>query len=95
MAATPVVKVFLMLVARRKDSWETPSRPAMDPDSTVAPAARLVNNELMSFLQAMHCFKPEVSNSPVPTSPHTSCDAYFWESCNRRAALVDAGFGLA
>ncbi|TNN86788.1 hypothetical protein EYF80_002971 [Liparis tanakae] len=41
MAATPVVKVFLMLVARRKDSWETPSRPAMDPDSTVAPAARL------------------------------------------------------
>lgn len=51
MAATPVVKVFLMLVARRKDSWETPSRPAIEPDSTVAPAARPMNNELMIFLQ--------------------------------------------
>ncbi len=49
-AATPVVKVFLMLVARRKDSWETPSRPAMEPDRTVAPAARLMNKELMIFL---------------------------------------------
>lgn len=50
-AATPVVKVFLMLVARRKDSWETPSRPAMEPDKTVAPAALLMTSELMFFLQ--------------------------------------------
>lgn len=54
-AATPVVKVFLMLVARRKDSWETPSRPAIDPDSTVAPPARLINNELMTFLEEIQC----------------------------------------
>ena len=50
-AATPVVKVFLMLVARRKDSWETPSRPAMEPDKTVAPPLRLMTSELMIFLQ--------------------------------------------
>lgn len=50
-AATPVVKVFLMLVALRSDSWETPSRPAMEPDNTVAPPGLLINNELMIFLQ--------------------------------------------
>lgn len=55
-AATPVVKVFLMLVARRKDSWETPSRPAMEPERTVAPLVRLMNNELMIFLQETHNF---------------------------------------
>lgn len=51
MAATPVVNVFLMLLALRKDSCETPSRPAMDPARTVAPPARLINSELMIFLQ--------------------------------------------
>lgn len=49
-AATPVVKVFLMLVARRRASWELPSRPAMEPDSTVAPLARPINSPLMFFL---------------------------------------------
>lgn len=55
-AAMPVVKVFLMLVARRKDSWEIPSRPAMDPDRTLVPPALLMNKELMIFLQDMKCF---------------------------------------
>lgn len=50
-AAMPVVKVFLMLVARRRASWETPSRPAMEPDSTVAPPERPMNRPLMFFLQ--------------------------------------------
>lgn len=50
-AATPVVKVFLMLVARRKVSWETPSRPAMEPDRMVAPPPRLINRPLMFFLE--------------------------------------------
>lgn len=50
MAATPVVKVFLMLVVRRNPSWEAPSRPAMEPDEAVAPTVRLVNSELMIFL---------------------------------------------
>lgn len=50
-AATPVVKVFLMLVARRKASWETPSRPAMEPDRVVAPPPRLINRPLMFFLE--------------------------------------------
>ena len=59
-AATPVVKVFLMLVARRRDSWETPSRPAMEPDRTVAPAARLMNNELMIFLQETNYFSLQI-----------------------------------
>lgn len=49
-AAMPVVKVFLMLVARRKASWEPPSRPAMEPDSTVAPPERPINSPLMFFL---------------------------------------------
>lgn len=50
-AAMPVVKVFLMLVARRKASWEPPSRPAMEPESTVAPPARPRNKLLIIFLQ--------------------------------------------
>lgn len=49
-AAMPVVKVFLMLVARRSASCEPPSRPAMDPESTVAPPARPRNRLLMIFL---------------------------------------------
>ncbi|TNN80785.1 hypothetical protein EYF80_009019 [Liparis tanakae] len=48
--ATPVVKVFLMLVARRRASWELPSKPAMEPDNTVAPLARPMNSPLMFFL---------------------------------------------
>lgn len=63
-AATPVVKVFLMLVARRKDSWETPSRPAMEPDRTVAPPARLMNNELMIFLQETYYFSLKFCENP-------------------------------
>lgn len=50
-AAMPVVKVFLMLVARRKASWEPPSRPAIEPESTVALPARPRNRLLMIFLQ--------------------------------------------
>lgn len=58
-AATPVVKVFLMLVARLRDSWETPSRPAMELDRTAVPPTRFMNNELMIFLQETHrCRKP-------------------------------------
>lgn len=49
-AAMPVVKVFRMLVARRSASWEPPSRPAMEPDSTVALPARPRNRLLMIFL---------------------------------------------
>lgn len=50
-AAMPVVKVFLMLVARRKASWEPPSRPAIEPESTVALPARPRNRLLMIFLE--------------------------------------------
>lgn len=49
-AATPVVKVFRMLVARRSASCEPPSRPAMEPESTVALPARPRNRLLMIFL---------------------------------------------
>lgn len=46
----PVVKVFRMLVARRRASCEPPSRPAMEPESTVALPARPRNRLLMIFL---------------------------------------------
>lgn len=81
-AATPVVKVFLMLVARRKDSWETPSRPAMEPDRTVAPPARLMNNELMIFLQETRYLSRKFCKNPssnevilhvTPSQRYTSC----------------------
>lgn len=49
-AAIPVVKVFRMLVARRSASCEPPSRPAMEPESTVAPPARPRNRLLIIFL---------------------------------------------
>lgn len=49
-AAMPVVKVFRTLVARRSASWDPPSRPAMEPDSTVALPARPRNRLLMIFL---------------------------------------------
>lgn len=49
-AAMPVVKVFRMLVARRSASCEPPSKPAMEPDSTVALPARPRNRLLMIFL---------------------------------------------
>lgn len=49
-AAMPVVKVFRMLVARRSASCEPPSRPAMEPDSTVVLPARPRNRLLMIFL---------------------------------------------
>lgn len=50
MAAIPVVKVFRMLVARRSANCEPPSRPAMEPESTVALPARPRNRLLMIFL---------------------------------------------
>lgn len=102
-AATPVVKVFLTLVARRMDSWETPSRPAMEPDKTVAPATRLMHNELMIFLKdnqylalkfIIH-WRNISSNKPTKIYSSCMCDAYFWESCKRLVALVKAGFCLA
>ena len=49
-AAIPVVKVFRMLVARRSANCEPPSRPAMEPESTVALPARPRNRLLMIFL---------------------------------------------
>lgn len=49
-AAMPVVKVFRMLVARRRASCEPPSRPAMDPESTMVLPARPRNRLLMIFL---------------------------------------------
>lgn len=49
-AAMPVVKVFRMLVARRRASCEPPSRPAMEPESTVVLPARPRNRVLMTFL---------------------------------------------
>lgn len=49
-AAMPVVKVFRMLVARRSASCEPPSRPAMEPESTVALPARPRNRLLIIFL---------------------------------------------
>lgn len=49
-AATPVVKVFRMLVARRRASCEPPSSPATEPDSTSAELPRPANRLLMIFL---------------------------------------------
>lgn len=97
-AATPVVKVFLMLVARRKDNWETPSSPAMEPDRTVAPPARLMNSELMIFLQETEKLiriHSEALSATAPKRRRFPFDAYFWESCRRLAALLEAGFCLA
>lgn len=55
-----------MLVARLRDSWETPSRPAMELDRTVVPPARFMNSELMIFLQETHrCRKPFSVIRPV------------------------------
>lgn len=51
-AATPVVKVLRMLVARRRASWEPPSSPATEPDSTSADPPRPANKLLMIFLQS-------------------------------------------
>lgn len=50
-AATPVVKVLRMLVARRRASWEPPSSPATEPDSTSADPPRPANRLLITFLQ--------------------------------------------
>lgn len=50
-AATPVVKVFLMLVALRRASCDPPSSPAIEPDKTVAPPERPINKPLIFFLQ--------------------------------------------
>lgn len=49
-AATPVVKVLRMLVARRRASWDPPSNPATEPDSTSADPPRPANRLLMTFL---------------------------------------------
>ncbi len=50
-AATPVVKVFLMLVALRRANCDPPSSPAIEPDKTVAPPERPINKPLIFFLQ--------------------------------------------
>lgn len=54
-AATPVIKVFLMLEALRRVMLEAPSKPAME-SNTVDPPGLLMNNELMIFLQDIQCF---------------------------------------
>lgn len=63
-AATPVVKVLRMLVARRRASWEPPSSPATEPDSTSAEPPRPANRLLITFLQGT-----EGTSSPSATSP--------------------------
>lgn len=61
-----------MLVARRRDSWETPSRPAMELDRTVVPPARFMNKELMIFLQETHhCRKSLSVIRPVMLDSHS------------------------
>lgn len=57
-AATPVVKVLRMLVARRRASWEPPSSPATEPDSTSADPPRPANKLLMTFLWGMEGTSP-------------------------------------
>lgn len=63
-ADMPVEKVFLMLVARRRESCEIPSRPAMEPDRTLVPPALLMNKELMIFLQGIKWFNLMLSKTP-------------------------------
>lgn len=50
-AAIPVVNVFRMLVALRRANWEPPSRPAMDPDNTMAVPVRPAKRLLIIFLR--------------------------------------------
>lgn len=71
----PVEKVFLMLVARRRDSWEIPSRPAMEPDRALVPPALLMNRELMIFLQDMHFlfFSSSAFYSALKVTSETLC----------------------
>lgn len=81
-AAMPVVKVFRMLVARRSASCEPPSRPAMEPESTVALPARPRNKLLMIFLpgaggqgrKRSHIHGAAVAIPParVPNHPQTT-----------------------
>lgn len=80
-AAMPIVKVFRMLVARRSASCEPPSKPAMEPDSTVALPARPRNRLLMIFLPEVEGRRRERSHFdrllegvlPVPrTTPNPS-----------------------
>lgn len=71
-AATPVVKVFLMLVARRRASCEPPSSPATEPDSTSAELPRPANRLLMIFLGVQRDRHPQnrlLPNHPVLHSP--------------------------
>lgn len=62
-AATPVVKVLRMLVARRRASWDPPSNPATEPDSTSADPPRPANRLLMTFLWGTQGMSP--SKSPL------------------------------
>lgn len=94
-AATPVVKVFLMLVARRRASCELPSSPAMEPDRTVAPLARPINRPLMFFLHIQQ-------KKPVTRARRGGVHrygvrpgSYFWESCSSVAAFWAAGLWRA
>lgn len=66
-AATPVVKVFRMLVARRRASCEPPSSPATEPDSTSAELPRPANRLLMIFLGGTKASSPP--KSPPPNRP--------------------------
>lgn len=68
-AATPVVKVLRMLVARRRASWEPPSSPATEPDSTSADPPRPANRLLITFLQGTEGVSPPSVTSPSCHAP--------------------------
>lgn len=72
-ADMPVEKVFLMLVARRRESCEIPSRPAMEPDRTLVPPALLMNKELMIFLRKGHKVIQTFQNTPEVTTVSQRC----------------------
>lgn len=92
-AATPVVKVLRMLVARRRASWEPPSSPATEPDSTSADPPRPANRLLITFLQGKEAMLPLNITSPPAMLPPQD-PAHFWDSCSRTEAFWEAGLCL-
>lgn len=86
-----------MLVARRRESWEIPSRPAMEPERMLVPPALLINKELMIFLRGIkgvHQMRSKMHLQYTATMPFQT-HPYFCESSRRLVALEEAGFCLA